>query len=262
MRLMSYGGASKAILLALIAVSIGGGVGSFWPQVGHAQQGIGYGTCTAGIPPVCVDPNLPTLKIADVVDWKPTSLSIVGNGTLEEPMVKIDMEGKIIYGKNYTPDAAAKTLWEAVGQARQPKDVEFNLPPKYLAALDEWRTESPLSVVDNSGNATPLATPNPPERNEFARAQIMWLLDPRVKALEGKDTTADEARLRKLSADQCAAIAKIAGGNLKRCGGGNPVPQADSESTTCIGECGGGGDITTGMVTQAQIDAARRIGKR
>lgn len=33
-------------------------------------------------------------------------------------MVTITPEGKVTYGEGYTPDAAARAFWEAVGQAR------------------------------------------------------------------------------------------------------------------------------------------------
>jgi len=41
------------------------------------------------------------------------SIIIIGNGTGENPMVEIKPSGEIIYGKDYTPDKAAKAFWDA-----------------------------------------------------------------------------------------------------------------------------------------------------
>lgn len=46
-----------------------------------------------------------------------TSATMVVLSRANEPLVIIDLQnsGEIVYGKNYTPDAAAKAFWQAIG---------------------------------------------------------------------------------------------------------------------------------------------------
>lgn len=59
----------------------------------------------------------------------PKPSSIILSEKSEEPLVTIHMAtGEITYGKDYSPDAAAKVFWEAIG----PKN------PYILGLKKEW----------------------------------------------------------------------------------------------------------------------------
>lgn len=86
----------------------------------------------------------------------PQNLTICLNGT--QPMVTIRPNGTIEYGANYTPDAAAKILWEAVGFRR----ALYEAAPELLAALlpfeelaDEGNHDQPddTKVVVHAGRS-------------------------------------------------------------------------------------------------------------
>ncbi len=51
-----------------------------------------------------------------------------------EPLVTIRPDGKIEYGPNYTPDAAAKVMWDAFGFHR----ALYHAAPDMLAALQAF----------------------------------------------------------------------------------------------------------------------------
>lgn len=54
-----------------------------------------------------------------------TSLSInVAKDGISNPIVTIKPDGTIEYGKGYTPDAAAKALWDAVGLERKERNCK------------------------------------------------------------------------------------------------------------------------------------------
>jgi hypothetical protein len=54
-----------------------------------------------------------------------TSFQIWPHGA-SEPIVKINLDtGKITYGKDYTPDAAAKALWDAVAANKPTPEDEI-----------------------------------------------------------------------------------------------------------------------------------------
>lgn len=61
---------------------------------------------TEGIKFLSSDPNRSELSFS-----KTPSLRIAPNG---ETMVEVWPDGRVDYGPNYTPDAAARTFWEAV----------------------------------------------------------------------------------------------------------------------------------------------------
>lgn len=59
----------------------------------------------------------------------PANLCIFLNN--KEPLVTIKPDGSIEYGPNYTPDATAKAMWEAMGFRR----ALYEAAPEMLAAL-------------------------------------------------------------------------------------------------------------------------------
>lgn len=57
--------------------------------------------------------------VAPLVMFGPPSIVIDGaNGS---PLVTIKPDGTIVYGDGYTPDAAAKAFWDAVGRRARPQ---------------------------------------------------------------------------------------------------------------------------------------------
>lgn len=56
------------------------------------------------------------LLVCDAASQNP-SLSICAGGF--NPMVIIHPDGRIEYGEGYTPDAAAKIFWDALGYERK-----------------------------------------------------------------------------------------------------------------------------------------------
>lgn len=138
---------------------------------------------------------------------EPTDMTFFWNGL---KVVTFHADGRTMtFSDGYEPEEAARAFWSAVNQARQTKDIEFNLPPRYLAALDTWSAETSRTIP-----------PLPQDRSEFVREQVIGLLDPRVRALRDKVAEEDEAALSQLTVEQCAAVAKVVGKSLKRCGGG------------------------------------------
>lgn len=103
----------------------------------------------------------------------------------------------------------------AVTQQRQ-RDITITLPPAYIDALDAWLAEPRIG--------SPETTPTPELRAARVREVVMSALESRVqeakvkKALQAEDDVTD---LRALTTEQCAAITKIVGKSLKRCGGGS-----------------------------------------
>jgi TfoX/Sxy family transcriptional regulator of competence genes len=165
----------------------------------------------AGLTLTAQEKNSYTVSASDnlfVKALESTDMSFMWNG---RKVVTFHADGRTMtFSDGYEPEDAARAFWSAVNQARQPKDVEFNLPVKYLAALDAWRSEHPTVTVP----------PLPQDRNDFAREQFMGLLDPRVRDMREQLAEEDDAALSKLTPEKCAEVAKVVGKSLKRCGGG------------------------------------------
>jgi len=64
-----------------------------------------------------------SVAIGSATPSEPRSL-VISLGTNQGPMVTIKADGTIEYGKNYTPDAAAKQLWDAVGVERKARNCQ------------------------------------------------------------------------------------------------------------------------------------------
>lgn len=58
-------------------------------------------------------------------EWNPADVVIMGSGA--EALVTLRPDGSIVYGEHYTPDAAAKALWDAVGW-RESRGYRDRLP--------------------------------------------------------------------------------------------------------------------------------------
>lgn len=68
-------------------------------------------------------------------------LTVIGGGAASEPLVTLTKAGELIYGKDYTPDAAAKALWEAIAAGRPRADVSRQSVLEEVATfVESWRS--------------------------------------------------------------------------------------------------------------------------
>jgi hypothetical protein len=91
--------------------------------------------------------------------------------TARGPLVRIQPDGRVIYGEGYTPDETAVTLWEAIGRRRPDFEARIN----YLNMLELH--VALLYVCDEAYEAAQRARVQDPtehnrQREELSRASL------------------------------------------------------------------------------------------